>query len=187
MSVGGSKDCLRRTHIVYARLYFSSSFFFQQGEWNTSSLEGDSCNQSYWVEDSLSLENQIAYRNKTPDFTLYEIGCKLCNVLIIDVCCGMDGLWTNPCNALYHNYICSSLFFCSRIVARREYFESTHRYCFDNTRLCCFGFKSTPKTNDHQIPWFYNRYRHPWLHFQCTVQAPIYIRGLAPCTDCPWR
>ncbi|ETK12924.1 hypothetical protein T235_06520 [Tannerella sp. oral taxon BU063 isolate Cell 8/11] len=44
------------------------------------------------VEDSLSLENQIAYRNKTPDFTLCKIGCKLYNVLIIDVCCGMDGL-----------------------------------------------------------------------------------------------
>ena len=90
-------------------------------------------------------------------------------------------------NVLCHNCIHSPIFFCSRIVARREYFESTHKYCFDNTRLCCFGFKSTPKTNDHQIPWFYNRYRHPWLHFQCTVQAPIYIRGLAPCTDCPWR
>ena len=55
-------------------------------------------------------------------------------------------------NVLCHNCIHSPIFFCSRIVARREYFESTHRYCFDNTRLCCFGFKSTPKTNDHQIP-----------------------------------
>gem|GEM_PF-7027352 len=55
-------------------------------------------------------------------------------------------------NVLCYNCIHSLIFFCSRIVARREYFESTHRYCFDNTRLCCFGFKSTPKTNDHQIP-----------------------------------
>ena len=62
------------TSYLYVYTYTSSSVFFQQGEWNTSSLEGDSCYQDYWAEKFLSLESQIqAYRNKTPGFTFLGV------------------------------------------------------------------------------------------------------------------
>lgn len=56
--------------------------------------------------------------------------------------------FSTPCIIAIYTFQ-SSL--CNQIVATREYFESTHRYCYEKYTLVFLAFKGTKNMNCRQI------------------------------------
>ena len=84
-----------------------------------------------------------------------------------------------PCIATFYTF---QTFLCSQIVATREYLESTHRYCCQNCTLANLRFKGTKKKNILQM--FDVKYLRNFLATIFSARCkPLYIKGLAPCTD----
>jgi len=56
--------------------------------------------------------------------------------------------FSTPCIIAIYTFLFS---LCNQIVATREYFESTHRYCYEKYTLVFIVFKGTKNMNCRQI------------------------------------
>ena len=81
------------------------------------------------------------------------------------------GKWTffsTPCIIAIYTFLFS---LCNQIVATREYFESTHRYCYEKYTLVFIAFKGTKNMNYRQI--------FDWKSFR-KIPATISVHGASP-------